>query len=84
MLHLQISQDIYNVAMFRNDSNFDLYLSGTIRPKKQVLFYENKKYYPCIYCKGIFRKSYLNRHCKVCNYNITKNNIKRKVNMVSQ
>lgn len=72
------------ISMFRNDSNFDLYVSGTVRPKKQVLLYEKKKYYPCIFCKGVFRKSYLNRHSKICNYNLEKNINQKNGNIVSR
>lgn len=50
----------------RNDSNFDLYLDGKIRPKKQLTEPTETEYYPCIYCNAIFSKCYLNRHVKKC------------------
>ncbi|KAJ8948215.1 hypothetical protein NQ317_010967, partial [Molorchus minor] len=68
---------------FRNDSNFDLYLDGKIRPKKQLTEPTAEiEYYPCIYCKAIFSKHYLNRHVKKCIGN-TEPNKHTKVNIVS-
>lgn len=66
----------------RNDSNFDLYLNGNIRPKKQLTETIDIQYLPCIYCKAIFSKSYLNRHVKQCNAN-RESNKHKKVNVVS-
>lgn len=56
------------ICMIRNDSNFDLFLRGTVRPKKQTLQDAEKKFYPCIYCKAIYTKTYLRRHCKTCEF----------------
>lgn len=55
------------VALLRNDINFDLYLTGTVRAKRQATeVIENVSYQPCAYCKGLFRKTYLKRHAKSC------------------
>nr|CAI5833329.1 unnamed protein product [Callosobruchus analis] len=43
-----------------------MYLKGAIRPKKQYTEDTNVEYYPCIYCKALFSKKYLNRHAKIC------------------
>jgi hypothetical protein len=56
------------LALFRNDTNFELYITGTSRPyrstTKQLL--EDPEYYPCAHCKVLLRKDYLKRHAKVC------------------
>lgn len=56
------------VILLRKDTNFDLHISGTTRPYRHSDKSTNNKfdYYPCIYCKGIFRRIYLKRHAKVC------------------
>lgn len=56
----------FALEKLRNDSNFDLYLNGEIRPKKKLTEPLEIEYYPCIYCKAIFSKCYLNRHVKKC------------------
>lgn len=54
------------LAELRNSSNFNLYLKGTIRPKKQKIRNTDDDYYPCIYCKAIYAKRFLTRHIKNC------------------
>lgn len=60
----------YALSLLRNDSNFNLYLHGEIRPnRKHSQNFEGdrmKKFYPCGYCKGLFLKNYLRRHAKHC------------------
>nr|CAI5831886.1 unnamed protein product [Callosobruchus analis] len=50
----------------KGSTNFEMYLKGAIRPKKQRTEDTNVEYYPCIYCKELFSKKYLNRHAKIC------------------
>ncbi|XP_044762705.1 uncharacterized protein LOC123319818 isoform X2 [Coccinella septempunctata] len=54
--------------LLRNDTNFNLYIKGTTRPnRKNKTHIENDElYYPCAYCKGLFKKRYLSRHAKCC------------------
>lgn len=56
------------LSLLRNDTNFDLYIGGTLRPNRSVPqdMARNGKYYPCAYCKGLFLRSYLKRHSKSC------------------
>lgn len=56
-------------ALFKNDTNFDLYINGVTRPNRQIIKKPNRTevtYYPCSYCKGLFLKEYLKRHAKFC------------------
>lgn len=52
--------------LLKGSTNFDLYLKGTIRPKKQRTEDTNVDYYPCIWCKTLFSKRFLYRHAKIC------------------
>lgn len=58
------------LALFRNNTNFDLYISGTeTRPFRQPSVKESPQklqFFPCAYCKGLFQKKYLKRHAKKC------------------
>lgn len=56
------------LCLLRNDTNFDLYIKGTIRPKrsKKDRTDDSAPYYPCAYCKGLFLKNYLKRHSRSC------------------
>lgn len=56
------------LSLFRNDTNFDLFLTGTTRSKRIPVekSAENLNYMPCAYCKGLFRSTYLKRHAKLC------------------
>ncbi|KAI4464826.1 hypothetical protein MML48_3g00002230 [Holotrichia oblita] len=61
------------LAMFRNQTNFNLYLKGQICPNRRKPsknannnVESNDVYYPCVYCKGVFSKNYLRRHVKNC------------------
>ncbi|KAK4882281.1 hypothetical protein RN001_005600 [Aquatica leii] len=38
----------------------------TTRPVRQVKENKENEYFACAYCKGIFLKNYLKRHCKSC------------------
>lgn len=54
-------------ALLRNETNFDLYIKGILRPcRKLMQNREDTIYYPCSHCKGLFIKSYLKRHLKQC------------------
>ncbi|KAJ8956204.1 hypothetical protein NQ314_006764, partial [Rhamnusium bicolor] len=55
-------------GLLRNDTNFDLYLKGTVRPNRQRFKVpkEDTEYVPCAYCKGLFDRHYLKRHIKSC------------------
>lgn len=72
-------------SLFRNETNFDLYIKGVVRPNRQQNndFESNIEYYPCAKCKGVFDKKYLRRHDKNC---IVRFNNKQstKTNAVSQ
>ncbi|KAG5863321.1 hypothetical protein JTB14_025935 [Gonioctena quinquepunctata] len=52
--------------LLEGSTNFELYLEGTICPKKQRTEDNNMEYYPCIYCKVLYSKRYLYRHAKIC------------------
>ncbi|XP_043463978.1 uncharacterized protein LOC122499596 [Leptopilina heterotoma] len=51
---------------FRKQTNFDLYINGTVRPQRQTTDFKLSAFYPCIYCKALIKKSYLTRHSLVC------------------
>lgn len=55
-------------AMLRNDTNFNLYITGLIRPNRHCTKAINKDatYYPCVHCKGVYTKKYLKRHANSC------------------
>lgn len=55
-------------SMLRNNTNFDLYIQGSFHPKRKTKRQDepNVIYYPCVHCKGVFRKRYLKRHVKIC------------------
>lgn len=52
--------------LLRNSINFDLFINGEVRPYRQTTDQALSTFYPCIYCKGLFKKSYLYRHGKKC------------------
>lgn len=52
--------------LLRRNTNFDLYINGTIRPLRETTNPDISAYYPCIYCKATIKKSYLQRHSKAC------------------
>lgn len=54
--------------LFRNDTNFNLFIKGITRPNRQTFKYPDKEevYYPCAYCKGLYARKYLKRHSKNC------------------
>lgn len=54
------------LGYLKSNTNFELYLKGTIRPKKQLSKDSNMDYYPCVYCKTLYSKSFLHRHVKMC------------------
>lgn len=57
-------RQMFNI--FRKSTNFDMYLSGITRPCRDKVENESTLYYPCVYCKGLYKKKYLKRHTKVC------------------
>lgn len=72
-------------SLLRNETNFDLYIKGVVRPNRQhnTDLEDNIEYYPCANCKGVFGKKYLRRHAKKC---IAKHDNKKqtKTNSISQ
>lgn len=69
------------LSLFRNNTNFDLFLTGETRFKRLPLAkrsaenlnstenlnsMENLNGMPCVYCKGVFRATDLKRHAKRC------------------
>lgn len=52
--------------LFRNNTNFDLFINGEVRPNRKTIKIDSSTFYPCIYCKGMFNKNYLKRHVKSC------------------
>ncbi|CAH1976684.1 unnamed protein product [Acanthoscelides obtectus] len=72
------------LSVLRNEQNFELYLKGIIRPKKQLSEGTNITYYPCVYCKAVYARSFLIRHAKTCSAKIrSAENTKFKVNHVA-
>lgn len=63
----------YTVALLRNTTNFDHYIRGIIRPRRATTNMNDAFFYPCIHCKGVFKKKYLRRHTKLCSANKSKN-----------
>lgn len=53
-------------SLLRNATNFDLYIQGELRPYRETNEESASLFYPCIYCKGLFKKQYLKRHTKRC------------------
>lgn len=76
------------LALFRNETNFKLYLEGNVKPNRRNFdnIYDNTQYYPCAYCKGLFLKIFLKRHIKVCiAFTTNKNETKQlKLNHISR
>ncbi|KAF5294386.1 hypothetical protein FQR65_LT19983 [Abscondita terminalis] len=71
-------------ALLRNDTNFDLYINGMLRPNRcQKDGDKDNLYYPCAHCKGLFMKTYLMRHAKFCIARTNTNGKEGKVNHVS-
>lgn len=68
------------LILLRNDTNFDLYIKGTIRPihLKIDQTEDSTRYYPCAYCKGVFLKNYLRRHARSCPFQKRKSNDPKK------
>lgn len=64
--------------LFRNETNFGLFIKGITRPNRQRLINTDKKevYYPCAYCKGLFVREYLKRHSKSCLVKPTDENVR--------
>lgn len=54
------------IELIKGSTNFDLYLKGIVRPKKERDEMKEAEYYPCIYCKTLYSKRYLSRHTKIC------------------
>lgn len=53
-------------SLLRNQTNFDLYIEGVVRPYRETMEKDSLTFYPCVYCKGVFKKEYLKRHTKLC------------------
>lgn len=73
-------------ALLRNETNFDLYIKGVVRPNRQqnnTHVESDKEYYPCANCKGVFDKKYLRRHAKKCIAQ-SDNRKQIKINYISQ
>lgn len=66
-------------VLFRNETNFSLYINGITRPNRQKLKNLNEKevYYPCAYCKGLYLREYLKRHSGRCPVKAKDKNIKK-------
>lgn len=54
------------INLLKGSTNFDLYLKGILRPKKQRHEENSNDFYPCVYCKTLYSKLYLHRHAKMC------------------
>lgn len=72
-------------ALLRNETNFDLYIKGIVRPNRQHSndLQSNTEYYPCANCKGVFDKKYLRRHARKCIAQY-RNKQQTKTNCISQ
>lgn len=53
-------------SLLRNNTNFDLYIKGIVRPYRNTEENNLNIFHPCIYCKGLFKEKYLRRHTKAC------------------
>lgn len=60
-------------SLLRKKTNFDLYINGVFRPYRMNKEQTSKTFYPCIYCRGLFKKGYLKRHTKVCSVEYSRN-----------
>lgn len=63
-------QEIFQHPNYNEGRNFNLFIEGNdVRPSRKHLN-SNKTgdYYPCVYCKGLYLKTYLKTHAKVCLY----------------
>ncbi|CAH0551392.1 unnamed protein product [Brassicogethes aeneus] len=59
------------LASLRKETTFELFLDGTTVPARRFITGCSEKsndtdYYPCTGCKGLYKKSYLRRHVKLC------------------
>ncbi|KAJ8953078.1 hypothetical protein NQ318_013420, partial [Aromia moschata] len=54
------------LSLLRNDTNFNLFIQGIVRPKEQRFknFVKDDEYIPCAYCKVLIVRHYLKRHVK--------------------
>lgn len=76
----------YAMALLRNETRFNMFLKGSVHPNRQrsktsIQLDQDVKYFPCVYCKGLYLKDYLRRHVKTCiihktRYNDTEEGIK--------
>lgn len=53
-------------SLLRNNTNFDLYIKGVVRPYRNTVENNLNLFHPCIYCRGLFKEKYLSRHTKRC------------------
>ncbi|KAJ3618143.1 hypothetical protein MTP99_006169 [Tenebrio molitor] len=69
------------IAALRKETHFENYLGGDTRPACRNLNDDNKSqdqnplFYPCTRCKGLYKKSYLRRHVKLCTREIHKETV---------
>ncbi|XP_018569717.1 uncharacterized protein LOC108909779, partial [Anoplophora glabripennis] len=60
------------LAALRKETHFERYLCGDILPARRKFDDEKSRknpeslHYPCTFCKGLYKKSYLRRHVKLC------------------
>ncbi|KAK9879324.1 hypothetical protein WA026_004177 [Henosepilachna vigintioctopunctata] len=55
------------LSLFRNSTNFDIFVNGDVRPRQSVTGkYNSEKYFPCAHCKGVFSRKYVKNHRKFC------------------
>lgn len=66
------------LMLFRNETNFGLFINGITRPNRQRFkdFDKNEVFYPCAYCKGLYVREYLKRHSSRCLVKIKDKNVK--------
>ncbi|CAH1114940.1 unnamed protein product [Psylliodes chrysocephalus] len=60
------------IELLRKQGNFSLYSENIIRPVQRLSstnFKDDLTFLPCTYCKGLYRKTSLSRHAKICVFN---------------
>ncbi|KAJ8937107.1 hypothetical protein NQ318_013065 [Aromia moschata] len=75
------------LSLLRNDTNFNLFIQGIVRPKEQRFknFVKDDEYIPCAYCKVLIVRHYLKRHVKSYTVLAAKEiQIRGKINHVSR
>lgn len=54
------------IRLIRNAGNFNQYLKGNVMPIYRIKITPPNEYYSCAHCKGMYKKSFLYRHAKIC------------------